>query len=131
MVCGNDKCLGLFLIDALPVAEVADIDYANLEKLNPEPEVADVETPKSATKFTKNLDEPEESPKPNSNNDRSSNSTSNNNTDNMEFNEEKIKNKVTHMSAHDAREMETDRSEALKEREEPQQAPHQKFWSKN
>ena len=125
MVCGNDKCLGLFLIDAKPVAEDVNNAYANLEKVDSKPKIAEVENPKYEMEITKEIDEPEESPKSNSNNDSFSNSNSKNNKDIMEFTEEKIKNKVTQESVHNANEVETDPCESLKERDEQQPAPHQ------
>ena len=108
----------------------------DLEKLNPEPEVADVETPKSAAKFSKNIAEHEESPKPNANNDRPSNYSSKNNTERMEFNGEKIIDKVIHRSSQDTSEMETVSSEDNpRQTEGPQQAPHQwgrpKLWDES
>ena len=91
----------------------------DLEKLDPEPEVANVE-----------------SPKPNADNDRLSNYSSKNNTESNEFNVEKIIDKVMDMSSQGTSAMETVNSEDNpRQIEGPQQAPHQwgrpKLWEES
>ena len=113
MVCVNDECLGLSMID------VQHLRKPDMEKLDPEPEVANVE-----------------SPKPNADNDRLSNYSPKNNTESNEFNVEKIIDKVMDMSSQGTSAMETVNSEDNpRQIEGPQQAPHQwgrpKLWEES
>ena len=108
----------MFSIDAGPEAEDTDNAYADLEKLDSKPEIAEVEAPKDDVEVNNDIETPDEPPKSEPKNDSSSNSKSKSNKESMDFNEKEIENKVTHRSAHSAKEVETEPSESLKEREE-------------
>ena len=108
MVCVDDKWLGLFSIDAGPEAEDTDNAYADLEKSDSKPEIAEVETPKDDVEVNNDIETPDEPPKSEPKNDSSSNSKSKSNKESMDFNEKEIENKVTHKSAHSAKEVETE-----------------------
>ena len=116
----------MFSIDAGPEAEDTNNAYADLEKSDSKPEIAEVEAPKDDVETNNDIETPDEPPKSEPKNDSSSNSKSKNNKESMDFNDKEIENKVTHRSAHSAKEVRTEQSESLKERGDvSSQSPHQ------
>ena len=104
--------------DAGPEAEDTDNAYADLEKSDSKPEIAEVEAPKDDVETNNDIETPDDPPKSEPKDDRSSNSKSKDTKESMDFNDKEIENKVTHRSAHSAKEVKTESSESLKEREE-------------
>ena len=108
----------MFSIDAGPEAKDTDNAYADIEESGSKPEIAEVEASKDDVETNNDIETPDESPKSEPKNDSSSNFKSKDTKESMDFNDKEIENKVTHRSAHSAKEVKTEQSESLKEREE-------------